>query len=103
MTAVPAGQKCPQTGHGQFVITAGRSVDLQAAGRPDSLIPHVGQRWGASSVRSKTVIGKFESIPPSTQVTLPVGVEKDTGRKKNGMLMLARTASTTRLAAGFCP
>jgi chitodextrinase len=72
-------------------------------GRPDSFTPHVGHLPGLPSVRSKAVIGKLLSIPPSTQLTFPVGVLNVTGRKKNGMLMLARTASTTRIAAGSCP
>jgi len=66
-------------------------------------MPHVGHLPTWPSLRSNTVIGKFDSMPPSTHVTLPAGVVNVTGRKKNGMLMLARTASTTRMEASSWP
>ena len=71
----------------------------------------VGQRGGPPSSRSKALMGKLRSMPPSTQVTVPpskwVGTEPPpgfgtstsaaravnvTGSKKNGMDMEARTA-----------
>ena len=71
--------------------TRRRDDDLPA----DSLMPSVGQRAGEPSDRSNTSTGKFDSRPPSTQVTVPAGYDTPskvaagtswrTGRKKNGI------------------
>jgi hypothetical protein len=83
--------------------------------RADSLIPIVGQRDTAPSVRSNTSTGKLSSNPPSTQVTRPpaavtsatpavtAAARTRTGSKKNGMDIDARTASTIRSPSASSP
>jgi len=73
----------------------GRSERGGVGGRVVSRTPKVGQRGSTVSGRSNSATGKFDSSPPSTQVAVPPEVGWRTGRKKNGMALLARTARAT--------
>ena len=64
-------------------------------------MPRVGQRGRTPAGASNCVIGKFESMPPSTShVGRPSESFQPTGRKKNGIDIEIRTASTIRCSPG---
>src|ERR1041384_1025281 len=79
-----------------LVVTTGHRGDhrLRERQRVGDLVRH---RGVLPSVRSNTSTGKFDSIPPSTRKSfcLVLSLRIFAGSKKNGIDMLARTASTT--------
>jgi hypothetical protein len=66
-----------------------------------SLKPNVGHAGSSSESNSQT--GKLLSTPPSTMYEALSPGPRRTGSKKNGMLMLIRTAAATSSSSGSSP
>ena len=101
MLAVPARQQGLQAGRGELEVVTSWPVKLYRRWTGGQLSTPGGSATGLAvgAVKHRDGnVAEHRAVDPSH---LPVGgVLKVTGRKEDGMLMLARTASTNRTVAG---
>ena len=101
--AVPARQHGLQAGRGELEVVTGWPVELYRRWTGGQLFTPGGSATGLAvgAVEHRdTNVAEHRVVEPGH---LLVGVLKVTGRKEDGMLMLARTASTNRTVAGSWP
>ena len=100
MLAVPARQQGLQAGRGELEVVTSWPVELYRRWTGGQLSTPGGSATGLAVGAVEHRDGNVAEHSTVDPGHLLVGVLKVTGRKEDGMLMLARTASTNRTVAG---